>query len=126
MPATVEFDRHRSTVTVEIRDITGDELLAAEMNPGQTAPEFLPENLFFRRLILAQFPRASNLLWVDRLAAYDVARPRIEYPRRVGSNLTPDPFPSREGGEKATPSDLTPSPPFLGGKGEQTGGRLIW
>ena len=84
MPAPVDFDHHRSTVTVEIRDITGDELLAAEINPWPAAPEFLPEDLFFRRLILAQFTRASDLLWVDRLAAYAVARHRIEYPRRGG------------------------------------------
>jgi hypothetical protein len=75
-PDTIELDDQRSTVTVKVRDIASAELLAAAMNPESAAAEFLPENLFFRRLMLAKFACTCDLFRVDRLAAYDVARDR--------------------------------------------------
>ena len=79
---TVELDHHGSTVTVTVRDIASDELLS-EMNPESAAAEFLPENLFFRPPLLAQFARAPDLFRVDRLAAYNIARHRASIPDRA-------------------------------------------
>ncbi len=83
VPTTVELDHQGSMVTVKVRDIASDELLSAEMNPESAAPEFLPENPFVRRLMLAQFAHAPDLFRLDRLDAYIIARHRARIPDRA-------------------------------------------
>jgi hypothetical protein len=55
MSATVKLDHDGRTVTVEIGDITSDELLAAKMNPQSAASELFPKDFFVGCLISAQF-----------------------------------------------------------------------
>ena len=46
MYGTVDLDYQRMAVTVEIGEITGDDLRAAEMSSQNISPQFLPQNSF--------------------------------------------------------------------------------
>ena len=74
MDSAIYFDRELRGVAIKIDDISRDHLLTAEVKPiRRIPPQSLPQPLLRERHFATELFREQELLWLDRLTAYDFA-----------------------------------------------------